>query len=429
MRRNEKTRVPGYLLHRGKGLAYVNFSGHVIYLGPYGSDPSRAKYRRLIAEWAAGDGRPPGAATIVADVLAAFHRWAKRRYVDRDGKASREGALYDGIIDLVAGLYATVRVEAFGPLQLQAVREAMIARGWTRKSINRQVGRVRRIFSWGVANGLVDEPVAAALDRVEGIRRGQRDVPEGRPVTALDAGRIDAVKDQVSDVVAAMIDVQRLTGMRPGELVIMRPGDLDRTDAVWIYTPAFHKTAHAGRERIVAIGPRAQEVLAPFVLGRAAEAYVFDPREAMAERLAVRAAGRTTPDGYGNRPGTNRKRRPKNPPGRRYTTASYRKAIAAGCDRAWPPIGDLARKPTDRSIAAWTARIAAAGLGDQLRAWRRAHRWHPHQLRHTFTTVAGELDVDLEATAAALGHASPSMTMLYRHAARQKAAAVAAAIG
>jgi len=424
-----KIRVPAYLHHKGKDLAYVNFSGHVVYLGAYGSDESKRKYARLLAEWTASGGRPPGLAETVADLVATFWRWAKSRYVGRDGGPSREAALYKGLATMILDLYADVAVEAFGPVQLAAVREVMIGRGWTRKSINRQVGRVRRIFSWGVARGLVAEATAAALDRLEGLRPGERSVAEGRRVEALAETTIEAVRPLVSSTVWAMIDVQRLTGMRSGELVIMRPGDIDRGGDVWGYVPEHHKTEHHGRERFVAIGPIAQVVLRPFIVRRLAGDYLFSPAESMAEYFRRRAEARQTPAGYGNGPGTNRKRRPRNRPGDRFTPDSYRAAIASACDRAWPPPTYLARVDADRSIAAWEARLEAAGLLGDLKAWRRAHRWHPHQLRHTFTTRAGDLDIDLEATAAALGHASVDMTLLYRHVARQKAVAVAAAIG
>ena len=44
----------------------------------------------------------------------------------------------------------------------------------------------------------------------------------------------------------AMIQLQRLTGMRPGEVVIMRTADIDTTGSVWHYLPASHKTEHHG---------------------------------------------------------------------------------------------------------------------------------------------------------------------------------------
>lgn len=49
---------------------------------------------------------------------------------------------------VVKRLYGKVDAAEFGPLKLQAVQQAMITQGWTRKSINKQVQRVVRMFSW-----------------------------------------------------------------------------------------------------------------------------------------------------------------------------------------------------------------------------------------------------------------------------------------
>ena len=43
----------------------------------------------------------------------------------------------------------------------------------------------------------------------------------------------------------------QLTGMRVGEVVTMRTGDLDMTGKVWDYRPPTHKMAYKGRERII----------------------------------------------------------------------------------------------------------------------------------------------------------------------------------
>ena len=48
------------------------------------------------------------------------------------------------------------RARDFGPLKLQAVRDDMVALGWTRKSINAQIGRIRRMFAWAVSQRGVD---------------------------------------------------------------------------------------------------------------------------------------------------------------------------------------------------------------------------------------------------------------------------------
>ncbi len=35
--------------------------------------------------------------------------------------------------------------------------------------------------------------------------------------------------------------------MRPAELCILRPADIDRSGDVWVYRPSDHKTQHHGR--------------------------------------------------------------------------------------------------------------------------------------------------------------------------------------
>jgi integrase len=78
---------------------------------------------------------------------------------------------------------------------------------------------------------------------------------------------VQAVLPVVSAPVRAMIELQLLAGMRPGEVVIMRAIDLDMTGPIWLYRPGsdqetgIHKTAWRDHERIIAIGPRAQEII------------------------------------------------------------------------------------------------------------------------------------------------------------------------
>ena len=86
----------------------------------------------------------------------------------------------------------------------------------------------------------------------------------------------------------------------------MRKCDIDRSARVWIYRPRTHKTAHHGHDREILIGPRAQSAIAPFLLGRDDEAYLFSPKEAEEERRRAQHAARKTPPRSGNRPGTNR---------------------------------------------------------------------------------------------------------------------------
>jgi hypothetical protein len=112
--------------------------------------------------------------------------------------------------------------------------------------------------------------------------------------------------------------------MRLGEIVILRPCDLDRSGDVWLYNPARHKTEYLDHDKTVAVGPRAQEVLLKY-LARAADDYCFQPRDSEKKRLAQRKADRKTPLSCGNRPGTNCNGIFK--AGNTYSVRSYRQAI------------------------------------------------------------------------------------------------------
>ena len=65
----------------------------------------------------------------------------------------------------------------------------------------------------------------------------------------------------------------------------MRCGDVDTREDVWVYAPREHKTEHHGCVRKVFLGLRAQRILAPF-MDRSKDAFLFSPRDAIAERCA-----------------------------------------------------------------------------------------------------------------------------------------------
>jgi integrase len=148
-----------------------------------------------------------------------------------------------------------------------------------------------------------------------------------------------------------MIELQGLTGMRPGEVVLMRTSDLEMTGDVWTYTPHRHKTEHHGKKREVLLGPRAREILQPW-LKSDLDAYLFSPAEAMAERQEQLRQQRKTSvqPSQCNR----RKARPKKAPGAHYTVASYRRAIQVACHKAgipkWHPYPAVSRIFCTKSI-------------------------------------------------------------------------------
>ena len=206
-----------------------------------------------------------------------------------------------------------------------------------------------------------------------------------------------------------MVELQQLTGCRPGELVIMRPADVDRSGDVWEYRLEEHKTADYGKDRTVYLGPKAQVILRPFLL-RPGDMFCFSPIESKRQHQAERAAHRKTSPSCGNVVGSNRVRKPKRQPRDRYTTTSYARAISYGCARAFPVPADIADDPP--AVA----------------QWKREHHWTPNQLRHSLATrVRREFDIDAAKTL--LGHSQIGTTQLYAEKDRRRAIEVAKLIG
>ncbi len=364
-----RERLPAYCLHKASGQAVVRIDGKDIYLGKYGTPASRIRYDRVIAEWLANGRRfASGERFTIAMLLAQYWEWAEG-YYSRDEARTIKKALGE-----VRRLYQDIPAEEFGPLALKAVRRKMIERGWVRTSINRHVERIKRMFKWAVANELVPPATYEALRSVPGLRRGEEGASESEPVGPVSEADMRAIEPYVRPQVWAMVQLQWLTGMRPGEVRIMRGCDIDVTGEIWLYRPYRHKTERFGHERIIELGPRAQEVLRPWLRAEV-QKYLFSPAEAVAELNAERRRNRKTPI---SRRGQSRKRESATPRNLAdcYSMQSYEQAIARGCRKA--------------------------GI----------ERWHPHQLRHAFATRIRR-EAGLEAARILLGHRSMAVSEVY----------------
>jgi integrase len=311
----------------------------------------------------------------------------------------------------------------YGPNRLRLARERMLSgdpsaapprEPWSRRTVNERVRIIQTLFRWAVARELVPATSATALAMVDPLKRQRDQEHDRKPVAPVAQHTIDATLPHCSRQVRALIELQLLTGARPGELVGLRAIDIqtkggaaEEGDGVWIYEPDRHKNAHRGQRRTVYFGPRAQSILRPFMIGRPVDTPLFSPKEAEEERRRAATDARRTPVGYGNGPGTNRSESPRRPPRDAYDVNTYRRAIWRACERAFPLPQELRRRK-DESDAAWRIRLAAEGL-TLAEAWVVEHRWSPNQLRHTAATRIRK-EHGLEAAALILGHASAEIT-------------------
>jgi len=169
----------------------------------------------------------------------------------------------------------------------------------------------------------------------------------------------------------------------------MRPADIEQEGDVWLYTSYEHKTEHRDKERSIAIGPRAQAILIAY-LDRDETDYVFNLGESERLRRIEQRRNRQTKvqPSQQNR----RKTSPNWQRGRRYTTASFRRAIHRATE--------------------------AAGV----------KQWSPNQLRHLRATEVRS-QFGLDHAQAVLGHATADTTQIHAELSREKAAVVAREIG
>lgn len=325
--------------------------------GPWASDEAAREYRRFAAEWAAGQydygGTAPDGGVSVAALVLKWLDWVQGEYV-KLGRITSEVHLCRAAALALVELYGDTPAADFLPANLRTVRQQWVRQGKKRNTVNGYAGRVVRCFGWGVGQSLVPPGVHQALVRVEHLRPGRTEAPEGKKVRAVGDDAIAAALAKLKDdgrgrVVRAMVAVQRLTGMRPQHLCGIRPADLDRSGPIWVYAPpaAAQKTHHVGKAPRFYLGPRAQAELSTLLAGC---------REY--ERLFGYVKGK-----------------------RRYTITvdAYCKTIRDACDRAGIP------------------------------------RWHPHQLRHALATeVAGRTE-SLALAAAAIGDTEKTAAKHYVH--------------
>jgi integrase len=336
--------------------------GRARYLGKHGSAEAEKNYREFVVAWAAGqvdvasaDASPTARSSVtIAMAAVKYYEWVKARYRHPDGTPTSEVECQRLAIRPLREMFGSLYLDQFGPNRLRELRARLVAKGLARKRINRDMGRVRQFFRWCVGHELVAPAVVDALRAVEALGPGQgaRETPKRSPA-AWDV--VAATLPHLPPLLQALVKVLWYTGARPGEVISLTTGQLDRSGAVWLARLDRHKNAWRGQDRVIPLGPRAIEAIRPWLREDEPDAMIFDPRR-VTPRAAVKRGARS--------------------PGDRYSRCAPNNAIRRACEAAGVP------------------------------------RWTLAQLRHSRATELRET-YGLDVAAAVLGHAKPSMTAHY----------------
>jgi integrase len=251
--------------------------------------------------------------------------------------------------------------------------------------INKYIGRIRTVFSWGAENGITQPAALAELRTLRPLTAGEPGTFDHDERECVPIEVVKITLRYTSPTVATMAQIQTLTGMRPSELCRLTVGDIDQSDSDgWVYVMKKHKTARKTGKKCIVFGKAEQVLLAPYFLGKKAESAVFSPRQAMKEHHAERRAERKskiTP----SQQERNRQRaeNPKQRVGEFYTPAGYGKAIKHAIKAA---------NKAGESIPHWT----------------------PYQLRHTAATETSRT-LGRDKAQILLTHKTSAMTARYDH--------------
>ena len=378
-------RKPKLRFHKPSKRYLVRLNGKDCYIGTDQVEAEK-QYHTLMLDWVTHGGKhvPPRApdemlvCEIIERYVIAMDEYYKQcpRSFDRGRAALR----------YLNQQFGHWQPRQFDMAALRRLRDTMVESGrHCRNEVNRLMREVNRFWKYAASHEYAPAEIHAKCITLEPLQRGRCSAPETLPVEPVPIEHVEAVKQHVNRSVAAMIDLQLLTGARPGEVVGLRAEDIDRDGEVWRVELKAHKTAHRGKTLTLYLGQKAQAVLRPFLLCRQPGEHLFSPKDYVERRRENATCPR--------RPGqASAPRQTERTVGDTYTTAAYRRAITRACKRAGVP------------------------------------HWHPHQLRHTAATELRK-NYGVEVARAVLGHAHVAATEIYAEADQQVAARVAAERG
>lgn len=392
--------VPKYRRNpNGQAFVYhasIPTKSHRKYLGVYNSPESKKKYQQFLARLEMQDqlqspALPLGYVESISDLVLLYDDYAKS-YYSEEGKPTKEYVCMTEALDPLDGFYGDLHPAQFGPRLLVQIQQHM-AKKLSRGVVNNRTARIKRFWKWACKMEYAPSEIYSKLRCVGGLTRGEYGVRELPDVAPVPKEHVEALLPFLSPVVGAMVRVQYLCGMRPGETCNMQAKHLHFHPDIWLYIPPKHKNAYRGQVLVKAIVPSAQEILRPF-LEKAGDGYLFKPEES---------------DRW------HRERRPTKPEGARKTPvypSELRQRARLKAERAATPRKRLPRErfSTDSyhgSIDYAFERAKKAGVI--------VPHWTPAQLRHAISTRVSQ-ELNQQAAQRWLGHKNLSTTDIYTEA-------------
>ena len=325
------SKLPKLQYHKATKRFLVQIKGKKHYLG-YGDNPKKppldvtSHYNEAVRKLLGGE--PVSIAEsleklTVVELVVRHQEWATKRYL-----RSNEADCFRHAAQHLVKMFGRTPAEAFGPRRLAELRshlEGVYRKNngerLTRQGINKTISKIKQIFTWGVSQEIVKPDQLTALRTLPPLLEGHTTCPEANQKPPVEDSVVRTTLPFLCGQVKALVSLQRLTGMRPGEVCRLVMDHLDTSrEEYWVYSMRLHKTTHHGKRRSIILGKAAIEILKLWV--RSDSLPLFSPSERMnslreSQRIDLKR--------------DRRKKQPRKVPGVQYTTQSYGKAIVMAC--------------------------------------------------------------------------------------------------
>jgi integrase len=183
-------------------------------------------------------------------------------YLEKNGDLDKRDAynLYRAF-EVLLEKFPNIGTDALDGDCLETFQKHLASKGYAWGYCQKLVQFIRAVFYWGARKKLVSAALAYELKLVPPLKHGttrgsinRQDVPRADVEKALPFFPL---------VIADMVRLQLLTGMRPSEVCGMTPGEINKTLFAdrWLYEPAKHKNAWRGKKRTILLGQAAKDII------------------------------------------------------------------------------------------------------------------------------------------------------------------------
>jgi integrase len=283
-KRRRSNRIPKLRRH-ATGQGVVTLGGKDFYCGKFGTPQCEAKYRRFVADWIASDRKIlPAPKTVaqtelgisIAELCLRFSNWVRATYIDEDGAQKSMHKTLEWASKYLSARYGLMPAAAFGRREFFETRDHFIQRRLSRSTVNLKMSRIKAIFTWGANREMIPVDVLARLATIKKLAPGEEGVRELPRVEPVSDEVVDKTLPYLRPDIKALIRILRLSGARIGEVLVLRPCDLEETEekGVFAFRPFRHKT-QAHSSRVIYLGPKAMKVLRPLIKDVPPEDFVF----------------------------------------------------------------------------------------------------------------------------------------------------------